>query len=289
MNETVSPAAQTGRASATFGRSSSAPDFVRAHRHSRKVRFVKRVLPVLLGGTLIALVGVSVLQQMNIKIELPFELGALHLSGTRLTMEVPKLSGFTDDGRGYWVNAASASQDLTNPDILELTDIDARLELANKGWAGVKSKTGAVDTKRQVIWLKDGVDLSTAAGYSGRLADAEVDAKAGSVATGNPVVLTYKDGKLTADRMTVKDRGSYAFFEGHVQLDFRMSDMPDRQNPPVAPGAPPTSPAMVPAGGQQSGALQMTPQRGTVPVNTTVASKPGSAPTAATAPTGAKR
>lgn len=284
MDNTVSPAAQEGRTAATFGRR-DAPDFVRARRHSGKVRFVKRALPLLLGGTAVAIVAVAVVQQLNIKIDLPFEIGALHLSGTRLTMETPKLSGFTDDGRGYWVNAVTASQDLTNPDILDLTNIDARMELANKGWAGVKSKTGSVDTKKQIIWLKDGVDLSTAAGYSGRLANAVVDAKEGSVSTDNPVLLTYRNAKLVADRMTVTDRGSRALFEGHVQLDFTMADFTDRQNDPAPP------PAAQP-GGQQSGSLAP-PSKPVPGPNTTVAAKPAAAAPApaagAPAPTGAKR
>lgn len=282
MNQTVSPAAQDERTAATFGQR-DAPDFARAHRHSRKVRFVKRALPLLLAGTAIAIVTVAVVQQLSLKIELPFEVGTLHLSGTRLTMETPKLSGFTDDGRGYWVNAVTASQDLTNPDILDLTNIDARMELANKGWAGVKSKTGSVDTKKQIIWLKDGVDLSSAAGYSGRLANAVVDAKEGSVATDNPVVLTFRDAKLVADRMTVTDRGSRAFFEGHVQLDFTMSGLSGQQGVPAVPAPPGPAPA-----GPQSGSL--TPAK-TSP--TTLAAKPAAAaPAPAAAPpasTGAKR
>jgi len=39
------------------------------------------------------------------KMELPFSLGTLSLSGTRLTMEAPKLSGFTDDNRAYNITA----------------------------------------------------------------------------------------------------------------------------------------------------------------------------------------
>lgn len=285
MTETFSPATQEERTAATFG-SRAAPDFARAHRHSRKVRFIKRALPLLLGGTAVAIVVVAVIQQLSIKIDLPFEVGTLHLSGTRLTMETPKLSGFTDDGRGYWVNAVTASQDLTNPDILDLTNIDARMELANKGWAGVKSKTGSVDTKKQIIWLNDGVDLSTGAGYSGRLANAVVNAKEGSVSTENPVVLTYRDARLVADRMTVTDRGSRAFFEGHVQVDFTMSDLSDRQKA-QAPAAPAAQPAP-----QKSGNLA--PQPKPAPAgNTTVAAKPAAAtPAPAAAPpasTGAKR
>lgn len=241
MSQPASPAARGRRTAAAFSARTPA-NFAKAHRHSSRVRFVKRVLPVLLILALVALIIVPLIRQLSLKIELPFDLGSLHLSGTRLTMEVPKLSGFTDDGRAYRVNASTASQDLTNPDVIELTDIDAQIELADKGWANVKSATGSVETKRQFITLTNGVDLSTNGGYAGRLKDAQVDAKAGTIVTNNPVVLTYRDAKLVADRMTVSDRGSRAFFEGHVQLDFTMSGLSDKQQPAPANPAPQTAP-----------------------------------------------
>ena len=48
------------------------------------------------------------------------------VSGTKITMEAPKLTGFTRDNRAYTVTAEAASQDLTNPTVMELTGIVAR-------------------------------------------------------------------------------------------------------------------------------------------------------------------
>jgi len=248
MTETVSTGAYR-RAGSPLGARRVA-DFRKAQRHSAMVRFVKRLLPVLLVGALVAMIAVPLIAQFGLTLALPFEVGAIRMSGTRVTMELPKLSGFTDDNRAYKVNAATASQDLTSPDLLDLTDISAQMELANKGWATVKSAKGTLDTKRQYIVLTDGVDLATNAGYAGHLKDAQVDAKGGTLVTDKPVVLTYRDGKLVADRMTVTDRGNHALFEGHVQLDFRMGDLPSRSTPQPAPGAgtgsAPTAPAVRP-------------------------------------------
>ncbi|TCT04737.1 LPS export ABC transporter periplasmic protein LptC [Aquabacter spiritensis] len=236
MNDSASPVLDGRRDTASFGAHQTA-DYGRAYRHSRAVRFAKRALPVALAGALGILILGAVVKQLGATVELPFEIGTLHLSGTRLTMEVPKLSGFTDDGRGYRVNAATASQDMTNPDVLELTNIDARMELADKGWASVASAAGTVDTKRQFIHLTGGVRLATHSGYAGEMQDADVDVKAGALSTTNPVRLTYRSGTLVADRMTVTDRGSRALFEGHVQLDFSMTDIPAPSGTP-APAAP---------------------------------------------------
>ncbi|MDI4665746.1 hypothetical protein K9U40_15655 [Xanthobacter autotrophicus] len=213
------------------------PDFSSARRHSRRVRWVKRLLPLSIVVAVVAIGAVSVLSRLKLSIELPFDIGHLTLTGSRLTMELPKLSGFTDDNRGYRVTARTATQDLTHPDVIDLTDIEARLEMSDKGWASVSAKVGSFDTKKQFITLGDGVDLAMNGGYGGRLHDAEVDVKAGTIATEKPVVFTYLDGKLVADRLHVGDRGTRALFEGNVQLDFRMSNLPGQKPDAAAKAA----------------------------------------------------
>ncbi|MFH3480058.1 MULTISPECIES: LPS export ABC transporter periplasmic protein LptC [unclassified Xanthobacter] len=201
------------------------PDFRRAQRHSARVRWIRRLLPLAVLAA-VAVIGVGALfKSLQVKIELPFDIGHLTLSGSRLTMEFPKLSGFTDDNRGYSVTAKTAAQDLTRPDVIELTDIEAKMEMADKGWASVQAKKGSLDTKSQFITLDDGVELAMKGGYGGQLENAEVDVKSGTITTERPVTFTYLNGRLVADSLTVSDRGEKALFKGHVQLDFRISDI----------------------------------------------------------------
>ncbi|MFG1270413.1 hypothetical protein [Xanthobacter versatilis] len=237
----------------------ASPDFSSARRHSKRVRWIKRLLPLSIVVAVVAIGAVSILSRLKLSIELPFEIGHLTLSGSRLTMELPKLSGFTDDNRGYRVTARTATQDLTHPDLIDLTDIEARLEMTDKGWAKVAAKVGTFDTKKQFITLGDGVDLAMNGGYGGRLQDAEVDVKAGTIATENPVVFTYLDGRLVADRLHVGDRGTRALFEGNVQLDFRMSNLPGQKSGEATPpaGAPAGTPAKL--HGDAVGSVPATP------------------------------
>lgn len=201
------------------------PDFRRAQRHSSRVRWIRRILPLtIIAGAVVVGAG-ALLNSLKVKIELPFDVGELTLSGSRLTMELPKLSGFTDDNRGYSVTAKTASQDLTRPDVIDLTDIEARVEMADHGWASVQAAKGTLDTKKQFITLDDGVELAMKGGYGGHLEDAEVDVKSGTITTARPVKFTYLDGRLVADTLKVVDRGEKAVFEGNVQLDFRISDI----------------------------------------------------------------
>lgn len=223
----------------------AAPDFRRARRHSARVRWIKRLVPLSIVLAVVLIGGASLLSRLKLSIELPFDIGHLTLSGSRLTMELPKLSGFTDDNRGYRVTAKTATQDLTRPDVIDLADIEAHLELADKGWANVQAKTGSFDTKKQFITLGDGVDLSMNGGYGGHLEDAQVDVKAGTIVTARPVVFTYLDGKLVADRLDVTERGTRALFTGNVQLDFRLTNLPGQKSGdgPAATGSTPPAPA----------------------------------------------
>ena len=291
MNRHVPPHEIQRREAASFA-PRAAPDFKRAARHSSRVRWFRRLLPISLALTVVVLAAIPLISSLDFKIELPFDIGRLTLSGTRLTMEEPKLSGFTDDKRGYSVVARTAEQDLSKPDMVDLTDIEARLELADKGWTTVTAKTGTMNVKSQFITLGGGVDLAMKGGYGGRLQDADVDVKAGTIVTQKPVVFTYQEGKLVADTLTVTDRGEKALFVGNVQLDFRPSDLsPGPANGGAAAQPQPVRPAPpVAQSGQKPAAVAAaTPAPGQTPTLPAGALGPGSvssafAPTASTLP-----
>jgi len=212
-------------------------EFARARNHSRRVRFFRRALPAGVVIVLALALAVNYLQPLSLAVDLPFELGRVSLSGTRVKMEFPKLQGFTQDNRGYSVTAEAASQDLTAPNRIDLETIAANLELADHGWAKLSARTGSYDTKTEQITLGDGVHFSTAAGYGGDLDEATIDIKGGRLVSEHPVELTYLDGKLTADRMEVSQKDSRALLTGNVQLNFRMPPPDEQARAPAAPAA----------------------------------------------------
>ena len=68
------------------------------------------------------------------------------MSGTKITMEAPRLAGFTRDARPYELTARAAAQDLTKPDMLELKDIHAKMEMQEQH-VEIKAASGLYDTK----------------------------------------------------------------------------------------------------------------------------------------------
>src|SRR5687768_13523334 len=87
---------------------SSRPDnqqiFLRAQRHSRRVRVLRIAVPV---GTVLGLAAITLiswLDPLHILARLPTAGGQLAISGTKIIMSSPKLSGFSKDSRPYELN-----------------------------------------------------------------------------------------------------------------------------------------------------------------------------------------
>ncbi|MBS7543420.1 LPS export ABC transporter periplasmic protein LptC [Ancylobacter oerskovii] len=226
MNRQITSAEQSasGPGSAASARRVAAASqrFRDAARHSRWVRLFKRGTPVAVVLGLATIGGFVWLDPFRIPVDLPVELGRASLSGSRIKMELPKLSGFTEDNRGYNLTAEAASQDLTQPNRIDLEVIHARIELAEQGWAKLTAKVGSYDTKTQDITLGEGVEFSTNAGYAGKLQEASVSMRDGRLVSEHPVELTYTDARLTADRMEVTQKDARALFTGNVSLVFKL-------------------------------------------------------------------
>ena len=84
----------------TASRRSDTGRLVRAaRRHSRLVRLVRVALPAAIVVALTALVLVTYLDPLRMLEKLPSVSGKLAVQGSKITMELPKIAGFTRDSR----------------------------------------------------------------------------------------------------------------------------------------------------------------------------------------------
>ncbi len=198
-----------------------------AVRHSSRIRFLRRVLPVL-ALIILGLAGfIAWLDPFRIVRDFPLDLMKLSIQGNKLVMDAPKLSGFTKDGRGYNITATAAAQDLTKTNIVELEGIKANFALTNDGMTELVAAKGLYDAKGDVVRLTEGIVIRSTAGYEGKLQDAMIEVKRGHVVTENPVDITFNNGSIRADRMEVFDNGARAIFEGGVTM---LMKLPPPQN-----------------------------------------------------------
>jgi lipopolysaccharide export system protein LptC len=226
MNRVIAarPDPQTAHAYWTVSRGDSARAFHAARRHSRIVRVMRVAIPV---AVLAGLAGVSLVTYFNplrMLNKLPIDISDLVVSGTKVTMEQPRLSGFTRDARAYELTADAAAQDLTKPDIVELRNIHAKVEMQDKTTMQMSAVTGIYDTKAETLRLERNIMLSSSNGYKGRLSVALVDIRKGNVVSDQPVELELLQGTLNANRLEIVDSGDLVRFHGGVSMLMMLND-----------------------------------------------------------------
>lgn len=204
------------------GRRDERRSFERARAHSRRVRFLKRALPI---GALLAVGATTALALLN-----PFAsvggltLGPVSVSGTRIVMDSPRLTGFQGEGRPYEVTATEASQDVRTPHLVDLRDLRARITMDQSGnVVRVEAETGRFDTSEELLWLERDVRVTSSLGYDADLRSALVDFQASSVVSEEPVRVGVGSGVVEADTMTITEGGAVATFVGSVRSTFVLS------------------------------------------------------------------
>jgi lipopolysaccharide export system protein LptC len=201
------------------GRSNDDRQFRAAVRHSRGVRLLRRAIPVTLVLIFALIIVATWFNPIRMLAKLPIDPGKLLISGTKITMEAPRLAGFTRDARPYEFTARAAAQDLTKPDVLELKDIHAKIEMQDKAQFELTATNGLYDTKADQMRLVDNIQIASSSGYSGRLSEALVDVKKGNVVSERPVEVIMLNGTLNANRMEVVNNGELIRFDGGVSMN----------------------------------------------------------------------
>jgi lipopolysaccharide export system protein LptC len=218
--------------------------FAIAARHSRLVRVLRVAVPAAVALSLATVVLISIFNPFRTKLaNLPLEIGNLVVSGTKITMESPHLSGFSPDKRPYEMWAKTATQDVTDPDHVELGTLRAKMLMEDQSTITVDARTGFYDTKTQLLKLHKDVFLQTSTGYEARLNSALVNLADSSVMSDEPVDVKLTNGTLRSDRLRVTDNGSVAHFDGNVVM-YLVPEHPAEQPPqqPVQEPAPPVTP-----------------------------------------------
>ena len=145
-------------------------------------------------------------------LRLPGELGKLVIKGTKITMQQPRLTGYTSDARPYELNAAAAQQDITKPDFVELQQIHAKIAMADKSTVHLWADTGHYNMKTDMLDLKENIHLVSSTGYEARLKEAKVDVSKGNVVSDTPVWIKLLDGDLNAKHLEITDKGDTLHF-----------------------------------------------------------------------------
>ena len=236
MNSVQNPAYQAGPQAGLDAR------FAMAARHSRMVRLLRVAVPAAVFLAMAAIVFVSVFNPFRMLLpKLPVDMGNLVVSGTKITMETPHLSGYSTDQRPYELWAKTATQDLTDPDHVDLNALRAKVLMEDRSTVTLDARNGLFDSKQQVLDLHKDIFLQSSTGYEARLTQALVDIGKGTVMSDEHVDVKLLNGTLTADKLKITGGGEVVRFEGNVVMNLIMESPPAADvsgQPDSAPAAP---------------------------------------------------
>ncbi len=201
--------------------------FQAARRHSRLVRRLRVVLP-----TAGLLVIVAFVAATHLALPESLDLSVARLSVTRnsIIMDKPHITGFDADKREYAVTADRAIQALTNPSAVRLENIAATVKVAGQGTALISADSGDFDNQESTLKLFGGIAVDSSQGYSLRMSDADIDLRAGTMTSANPVTVGYEDSTTTGGSISVSGGGQVIVLGGGV----RTTLMPPKSAPTPA-------------------------------------------------------
>lgn len=191
--------------------------FRAAMRHSRLVRFLRLGIPLSIVIGVVAFTAYRWIDPLRVLARVPISADAMVVSGSKLIMRQPRLTGYTKDERPYTLTARTAAKDLANPDLLEMEDLRTTIVMQDGRNVEVTAREGLYDAKADTIRLQRDVVVSSS-DYEVLLQDALVNVKAGTVASEQPVEVKMLQGTLTASRIEVAESGAVIRFERNVTL-----------------------------------------------------------------------
>lgn len=192
--------------------------------HSRRIRRLKVVLPTIAGLFFLAMIGRSVmlsyLQSGQVSIS------SAMIEDGRLVMENPRTGGYTADRRPYEMSAARAIQSITDSSFVDLEEIVAQLPVGAADWASVEAATGTMTKADNMLRITSPALVKTTDGLVARLKSAKLDMGRGDLTSNEPVEISNRDMRVTADSMTIVEGGDLMVFENRVKvtIDGRKGD-----------------------------------------------------------------
>lgn len=221
---------QSARAYWTMGRGDGDRAFRSARRHSRMVRFLRLAIPAGVAVTAAVVFLLVYFNPLRMLTSLPIDVKNLVIAGTKVTVDKPHLAGFTHDARAYDLSADAARQDLTHPDMIELNNLRATVQMQDKSTVNLTAALGYYDSKGETLKLDKDIVLTSSAGYRGLLSEATVNIRTSNVVSNKPVEVDLLQGKLNANKLEIVDNGDLVRFHGGVSMTMKLNDTADSQS-----------------------------------------------------------
>jgi lipopolysaccharide export system protein LptC len=189
--------------------------FARAGRHTGRVRVMKRGILIFCTAT-VSLGAIIIFFDPFSRIG-NFSLGGVGIHGTQITIDTPRLTGKRKNGLPYEVRAAQGIQDIRTPDVVELVQLDAKVEMRPSSWVNLTAGHGLYNSAKDELQLSGPVRIRSDVGYDMKTQSARVEFRSGLMQASEPVKVMLKAaGSIDADGMRILESGQQVVFEGNV-------------------------------------------------------------------------
>ncbi|MCF6371107.1 LPS export ABC transporter periplasmic protein LptC [Rhizobium halophilum] len=210
-----------------FAGSAAGDAYQAARRHSARVRRLRIWLPI--GATLIsfAFIGVSVIRAYlpeDINIE------SARIENGKIVMERPAIAGRNDDGISYSMTAVRALQDIKNPNMITLENVKAAVPVNEDTIARVVATAGIFDRGTDRMQLTAPFDINLSNGTTAKFQSANLDVKAGTLVTQDPISITTRQASIVAESLDIADNGKIITFSGQVRVNIDPAALRNTEN-----------------------------------------------------------
>ncbi|OLP59230.1 LPS export ABC transporter periplasmic protein LptC [Xaviernesmea oryzae] len=186
-----------------------------AVRHSQRVRRLKIILPlaaVLIGAIFLVVSVVRAFLPEHLQIE------SATIENGKIVMQSPAISGRNKQDISYSMKAQRALQDIANPDLITLENIQAEMPVNDSTIATVNAKSGLYDRGKNTLDMNAPFTISMNNGLLAEFNSAYLDVNAGEMRSDKPIAVRLNGGSIVAKRLEMTDKGHNILFEGDVRV-----------------------------------------------------------------------
>lgn len=143
------------------------------------------------------------------------------ISGGKLIMSNPVMTGQIGDTQSYSVSAVRAIQDLSTPSVIRLEDIVADFPMGSSEMALLNALSGIYNSDEEFLSLDQPFTITTETGMTASLNSAEINIKAGELKTDKPVSIDTNKAAIQAESLKLTDKGAKIIFEHNVRMTIK--------------------------------------------------------------------
>ena len=181
-------------------------------RHSALIRLLRKLLPALCVGILVAICAWAINNVLFGRRE-----GVKVQANAEIRMLNPYLQGRTEKGKPYLVTAASAVRDNADTAKMTLEQPVLNLGAGSAEWTRVRAAHGVYREDNGLLDLHGQVMLDDYKGNHLVTEHAFVDTKKSNVDGETPIAGRGPLGAIAASSYSLRDGGAYLHFEGRVK------------------------------------------------------------------------